>query len=57
MTATWARYLLVGVLAAAADIVLPVGLVRDVLFCTVAASGALAMAAGVRRNRSSGSDA
>jgi diguanylate cyclase (GGDEF)-like protein len=51
MTATWARYLLVGVLAAAADIVLPVGLVRDVLYCTVAASGALAMAAGVRRNR------
>jgi diguanylate cyclase (GGDEF)-like protein len=51
MTASWARYLLVGVLAAAADVLLPVGLVRDVLYCMVAASGAVAMVVGVRRNR------
>jgi len=51
MKTTWERYLLVGVLVAAGDLLLPVGLGRDLVYCLVGASGAAAMIVGVRRNR------
>lgn len=51
MRAQWVRYLAVGVLVAAVDVVLPAGIGRDVLYCVVAGSGAVAMVVGVRRNR------
>ncbi len=49
MRSAWGRYLLVGIVVAAADLLLPVG--RDGLYFLVAASGAAAMVVGARRNR------
>jgi diguanylate cyclase len=51
MRSLWGRYLLVGVLAAVADVLLPVGVGRDALYCLVASSGSVAMVVGARRNR------
>ena len=48
---TWRRYLLVGVLVAAGDAVLPVGLGRDVVYCLIGTSGVVAIMVGARRNR------
>jgi hypothetical protein len=43
MTTAWRRYLLVGLIAVAVDLLLPVGLGRDLVYCLVAASGAAAI--------------
>jgi diguanylate cyclase (GGDEF)-like protein len=51
MTSLWGRYLLVGVVVTAADVVMPVGIGRDGLYCLVAFSGSAAMVVGARRNR------
>ncbi|MGV8967670.1 MAG: putative bifunctional diguanylate cyclase/phosphodiesterase [Cellulomonas sp.] len=51
MKATWLRYLIVGVLVTVGDLLLAPGLVRDALYCVVAASGALAIVVGVRLHR------
>ncbi|RYV49812.1 putative bifunctional diguanylate cyclase/phosphodiesterase [Pengzhenrongella frigida] len=51
MTGIWWKYLLVGALAVAVDLSLPAGLPRDVLYCAVAASAAVAMEVGVYRYR------
>lgn len=51
MQTRWARYLAVGALVAAAVVVLPAGAGRDVLYCVVAGSGAVAMVVGTRQNR------
>jgi diguanylate cyclase (GGDEF)-like protein len=51
MTTVWRRYLLVGLIAVAVDLLLPVGLGRDLVYCLVAASGAAAIWASVRLNR------
>ena len=51
MRSLWGRYLLVGVVAAAAVFVLPAGIGRDALYCVVAWSGAVAMVVGTRRYR------
>jgi diguanylate cyclase (GGDEF)-like protein len=51
MTTLWRRYLLVGLLAVGVDILLPVGLGRDLVCSLIAASGAAALCASVRRNR------
>ena len=44
------RYLLVGGMAAAGCVLLPLGLGRDALYCLIGASGATAIVVGVRRN-------
>jgi len=51
MTASWRRYLLVGVLAAAGCDLLPLGVSRDVVYCLIGASGAAVIIVGVRRHR------
>ena len=51
MSTVWRRYLLIGLLAVAVDLLVPVGLGRDVVSCLLAASGTGAVAASVRRNR------
>src|SRR5450830_1025113 len=51
MTSLWGQYLFVGVLVAAADVLLPAGIGRDALYCLVVSSGAAAMVVGARRNR------
>ena len=51
MTTVWRRYLVVGLLAAAVDLVLPEGIVRDLVYCLVAGSGAAAIWGSVRLNR------
>ncbi len=51
MTRMWRRYLLVGLLVVGVDIMLPVGLGRDLTSCLIAAAGAAAVAEGARRNR------
>ncbi len=51
MATAWQRYLVVGMLAVGVDLLLPVGLGRDGVYCLVAASGAGAVAASVRWNR------
>ena len=51
MRSLWGRYLLIGALATAAVIVLPVGIGRDALYCLVAFSGSAAMVVGARRFR------
>jgi diguanylate cyclase (GGDEF)-like protein len=51
MTRAWRRYLLVGLLAVGVDIVLPVGLGRDLICSLIALSGAAAISESARRNR------
>jgi len=51
MTAIWRRYLLVGVLVAAVYVLLPLGRGRDLVYCLIGASGAVAIMVGVRRYR------
>jgi diguanylate cyclase len=50
MAQAWGRYLVFGSVVAAAVVLLPAGPGRDVVHCFVAASGALAMVVGARRN-------
>jgi len=47
----WRRYLLVGLVASAACVTLPLGIGRDVIYCLIGASGAAAIMVGVRRHR------
>ena len=47
----WWRYLVVGLLAVGVDLLLPVGLGRDLLCSLIAASGTAAIYESVRRNR------
>jgi len=49
--APWRRYLVIGLIASALCIALPRGVVRDVAYCLIGLSGAIAILAGVRRNR------
>jgi len=47
----WRRYLLVGLMASAVCVALPLGFGRDIIYCLIGASGAAAIMVGVRRNR------
>jgi len=51
MKTVWRRYLFVGLLAVGVDLLLPVGLGRDLVCSLIAASGAAAIYESVRRNR------
>ena len=51
MKTVWRRYLFVGLLAVGVDLLLPVGLGRDLGCSLIAASGAAALYESVRRNR------
>jgi len=51
MKTVWRRYLFVGLLAVGVDILLPVGLGRDLVCSLIAASGTAAIYESVRRNR------
>jgi len=51
MRNVWMRYLLVGTVATAGDVLMPAGLAHDALYCAVAASGAVALVSGVRMHR------
>src|SRR5665811_959095 len=49
--ALWRRYQLVGLVASAVCVTLPLGFGRDIIYCLIGASGAAAIMVGVRRNR------
>lgn len=49
--AIWRRYLLVGLAVSALCAALPLGVGRDVLYCLIGASSAIAILIGVRKNR------
>jgi diguanylate cyclase (GGDEF)-like protein len=49
--AVWRRYLLVGIVASAICVALPRGIPRDVIYCLIGFSSAVAILAGVRMNR------
>ena len=51
MKTVWRRYLFVGLLAVGVDLLLPVGLGRDLVCSLIAASGTAAIYESVRRNR------
>jgi diguanylate cyclase (GGDEF)-like protein len=51
MTMVWRRYLFVGLLTVGVDLLLPVGLGRDLICSLITASGAAALCVSVRRNR------
>jgi len=51
MKTVWQRYLVVGLLALGADLLLPVGFGRDLVCSLIAASAAAAIYESVRRNR------
>ena len=51
MTAAWGRYLLAGTAACVACVLLPLGVGRDLVYCLIGASSAVALLAGTRRHR------
>ena len=51
MKTVWRRYLFVGLLAVGVDLLLPVGLGRDLVCSLIVASAAAAIYESVRRNR------
>ncbi|RYV50217.1 putative bifunctional diguanylate cyclase/phosphodiesterase [Pengzhenrongella frigida] len=48
---TWRRYVLAGLPAAVACALLPIGIGRDLVYCSIAATGTVAIIVGVRRHR------
>lgn len=50
LRAVWWRYLIAGAVLSAGNLLMPVGLGRDLVYCLIGASGVVAIVVGVRRH-------